>query len=200
MKAVLALAVLFSVSSLSLGSVQAAVEAPSVKLEKSVVEFKATGRPSALKIVGKGEGLNGNLAFKGASLAGQITFDMNALTTGIAMRDEHMKKKYLEVEKYPQAKLTITELKLPDAAGKGADFAVDDVGFNGTLALHGVEKPIQGKAKVTRAGGDGTALASFAIKISDYAIAVPSFAGITVADDVEIKVETNGVFQGKAAK
>ncbi len=170
-----------------------------IKIGASTVEFKAIGRPSALKVIGKGTGLEGALALKGNVITGDLVFDLNGLGTGISMRDEHMKKKYLETEKFPKAKLTILELRLPESAAKG-DFVATSVPFSGKLSLHGVEKQVEGKANVTRKGSSGTAEATFATKITEYGIAVPSFSGITIADDVDIKVDTSGTFGENTAQ
>ena len=68
------------------------------------------------------------------------------------------------------------------------DFKLDQVPFEGTLTLHGVEKPVKGLAKVERSHDQATFDAQFETQISDYGIAVPSFAGITIADKVQIEV------------
>src|SRR4051812_34300287 len=77
------------------------------------VEFNATGRPSALVINGKGAAPKGKVAVNGTSVTGSANFDLTSLDTGINLRNDHMKNKYLEVSKYPQATLTIQKLTLP---------------------------------------------------------------------------------------
>ena len=56
------------------------------------------------------------------------------------------------------------------------------------MSLHGVEKPITGEAKITRAGSSLTTTAVFGINIKDFGIAVPSYMGITVAEKVHVRV------------
>ncbi len=152
------------------------------------VEFNAVGRPSALKIRGKGAAPKGTLTVEGTALSGAATFSLDSLDTGIKLRNEHMKKKYLETEKYPEAKVTFAKLSLPDSLK--ADGAVaEKVPFQGTLSLHGVEKPISGTAKIERKGGQVQLAADFGLKISDFGIATPGFAGITMAEDVQVLVQ-----------
>lgn len=163
-----------------------------IKLDQKAgsVEFHATGHPSAIKIVGKGAGAAGTFTVSGTQVSGTSTFDLTTLTTGIEMRDKHMKEKYLEVEKYGQAKLTLTQLSLPKPLS--GDITLDSIPYRGTLSLHGVEHAVSGTAKVVRAGAQLTLHAQFAIKIADYGISIPTFAGITMADDVQVDVEGAG--------
>ena len=154
------------------------------------VEFHATGRPSALKIVGKGEKPKGNFLLKGRQVTGEARFQLATLDTGIEMRTRHMKEKYLEVQKYPEARLTITKMDLPKEISEISDGAsVDEVPFSGTLSLHGVDKPVTGTAKIERKAKQLSLSAQFGLKIADYGIALPTFAGITMADDVQVVVQ-----------
>ena len=151
------------------------------------VEFRATGHPSALKIIGKGTAPRGNFTVDGKKVTGTVLFDLTSLDTGIETRTHHMKEKYLETEKFRDAKLTVSQMTLPqDLATE--QFSADQVPFTGSLLLHGVERPVSGIVKIDKAGGKISMAAQFGLKISDYKIAVPSFAGITMADDVQVAV------------
>ena len=169
--------------------------AASVQLDSAAgsVQFHATGHPSALKIVGKGKGPEGQLYESSQGITGTARFDLTSLETGVSMRDHHMKEKYLETEKYPQAELTITELKFAQPLENGKSYAMDGIPFQGKLKLHGVEKTVSGTVHLE---GDGqktlSATTQFSIKLADYAIAIPTFAGITIADDVAVSIETHG--------
>ncbi len=157
---------------------------------KSKVEFLAIGRPSALKIKGQGATASGALTLENASTEGEITVNLDDFKTGLETRDKHMKEKYLETEKAQNktAKLKIIKLDLP-ANYWSSKSAVSKAKFSGTLALHGVQKNIEGELNLKAAqnnvvSGDS----NFNIKLTDYAIAIPSFAGITVAEDVNVSV------------
>ncbi len=150
------------------------------------VEFHATGHPSAIKIVGKGEKPHGNFIVAGHQVTGEAHFELATLNTGIDMRDRHMKEKYLEVQKYPEARLTITKMELPKDLSEGA--SISPAQFTGSLALHGLEKSIVGTANIKREGNQVSLEAQFSLKIADYGITLPSFAGITMADEVQISV------------
>src|SRR5262245_62020670 len=95
---------------LALGSATAALAsmAPvSIPLDPAAgsTEFHAVGRPSMLKITGKGPGPKGEIKAEGSKVTGSFSVDLNAVTTGISMRDHHMKEKYLQTDKFPNAEL-----------------------------------------------------------------------------------------------
>ncbi|MBX9767414.1 MAG: YceI family protein [Bdellovibrionales bacterium] len=157
------------------------------------VKFKAIGKPSALKINGKGEKATGKLSVEGSNLSGTAIFVLESLDTGMTLRNEHMKKKYLETEKFPLAKLTFTKVTIPDSL-KAENAVVEKLPFEGTLSLHGVDKLVSGTAKVEKKGDELSVVASFGIKISDFGIPTPGFAGITVAEDVDVEVQLSGPY------
>lgn len=68
------------------------------------VEFLAIGRPSAIKIRGKGTAPEGKVTLvsdkENRIARGTLVFDMTSLDTGMDTRNEHMKEKYLETGKY----------------------------------------------------------------------------------------------------
>lgn len=152
------------------------------------VAFEATGRPSALRIRGTTHSLDGTLKATAAGLSGDLTVDLDTLDTGLKMRNEHMKNKYLETPRFPKAQLHIGkvgELK------QGAKLVTGLLPFEGTLKLHGVEKPVTGtvELKAIRADSAVPFVATFTISIKDFGINTPSFAGITVTDTVSVKVD-----------
>jgi polyisoprenoid-binding protein YceI len=153
-----------------------------------LVEFDAIGRPSALKIHGKGSAPKGTLSVSDGKASGNLTFDLESLDTGIGMRNEHMKKKYLETGKFKEATLVISALAVPVALQSGNGKA-EGVPFEGTLSLHGVQKPVTGVAKLERAGDQFKVDADFGVKTADFGISTPSFAGVTMGEDVKIQVQ-----------
>lgn len=157
------------------------------KPEQGKLEFHAVGRPSMIKINGEGPGPAGTLTVKENKVTGDLTFDMTKISSGISMRDEHMKEKYLEVQKYPDSKLHVSELVLPgDFAAKGAK----QVPFKGDLTLHGVTKPMEGKLDLSP-GVD--AVATFTVHMPDFNITIPTYLGITVKDDVPVELTMKGL-------
>jgi polyisoprenoid-binding protein YceI len=152
---------------------------------KGKVVFEAVGKPSFLKIKGEGIAPEGEVSIKD-KVTGKFTFKMSSLDTGIGLRNEHMKDKYLEVGKFPTAELKIEDVTKFDPE-KSEQKALP---FEGTLTIHGVTKPIQGTVDVQKKGKGYSISAGFEAKITDYAIAIPSYAGITVADSVKVSVSS----------
>jgi polyisoprenoid-binding protein YceI len=158
-------------------------------LQEGVVEFHAVGRPSLLKIHGKSTSVTGQFKIDGMNATtGNATFQLDTLDTGISMRDKHMKEKYLEVGKFPEAKLEVTSLTLPKEF-LGDHYSGDALPFKGKLTLHGVEKQVEGTTSVVRDGTSIQAKTDFKVNITDFGIEKPSFAGITVKEDVDVHVE-----------
>jgi polyisoprenoid-binding protein YceI len=150
------------------------------------VEFLATGWPSALKIHGKGKGPDGVLNITDRAVSGSLAVDLTSLETGIALRDRHLKEEYLQVDRFPQARLTLTHLDVTQVP-EGAAFGPVTVPFEGTLLLHGVEKPVSGQAKVSRNDARVNVSAQFSIKLGDFGVDIPKYMGITVAEKVDVK-------------
>ncbi len=140
------------------------------------------GHPSALNVNGLGPKPKGSLQLVDGNLTGDLVMDMSKLTAGMSLRTNHMKEKVFEVKKFPEAKLTFNELKLIAGA--------DSLPFRGTLLFHGVSKPVEGKMKITRKEDDFEVSADFEIKLTDFDIKPPAFAGITIEDKVSIAVNT----------
>ncbi|MBS1971084.1 MAG: YceI family protein [Bdellovibrionales bacterium] len=149
------------------------------------LQFLAIGRPAMIRIKGESPGPQGQIDVDGGKAHGEFTLLLSDLNTGIDLRDEHMKKKYLEIDKNPRAILTITSLNLP------ASDAGSDLPFGGDLTLHGVTKKIEGHFSYETSQGTKKSQVEFKIHLSDFNIAIPNYAGMTVADEVQVEVRTN---------
>ncbi len=147
------------------------------------VKFQAIGKPSALKINGISENkLTGNLNWKEDALKFKAELPLDSLSTGIELRDRHMKEKYLQTTTYPTATLSV-DLALP----KGKKEVTTP--FTGQLTLHGKQKAVSGESKIqlTDAGREGEF--SFEIQLEDFGIEVPSYLGITVSKKVIVTAQ-----------
>lgn len=158
------------------------------KSTKGEVTFTAVGKPAMLKIHGKGASPKAELNEENGSWSGDIQFEVATLDTGISLRDEHMKNKYLEVAKYPQATLTLKKLAWQKKS--------EELKLQGQLTLHGEKHPLEdGTLKIKVDGKNVTAEAEFEISLHDYKIEIPSYAGIKVADKVKVSVQIEGQIQ-----
>jgi len=160
-------------------SVCLAAESYDFTASNNKVTFTAIGKPGFLRINGAGVAAEGKLLAEGGKVSGDLTVKLADLVTGIELRDRHLKEKYLQVDKYPTAKLTLKDVAYVQAKPGVAD---------GVLTIKDQAKPV--KVDFTLAGKD--LVAKIKLSIKDYpAIGVPSYLGVTVADEVEVSIHAS---------
>jgi polyisoprenoid-binding protein YceI len=133
--------------------------------------------------------MNGMLTASSAqpsTLDGSIAVDLRTLDTGISLRNEHLREKYLETDRgagYETAVLSqiaLTGVNTATSDGKGS--------FTGSLTLHGVTRTVTGPVEVRGAAGGVRVRASFPVHLPDYNIAEPRYLGVGVKDVVQVDV------------
>jgi polyisoprenoid-binding protein YceI len=141
------------------------------------VGFVAMG-PAGMKIEGTTADLK--VADQGDNIV--ITVPLANLTTGIGLRDRHMKEKYLEVQKYPSATLSVARaaLKLPSAGDKV------EMDVSSTIDLHGQTRPVTIHYEAKRDGASVLSNGKFHVNMTDFGITVPSYLGVTVKPDIDV--------------
>jgi polyisoprenoid-binding protein YceI len=141
------------------------------------VSFDASG-PAGMKITGVTPELS--VADDGSSLV--IVVQLTNLSTGIGLRDQHMKEKYLETGKYPSTTLVIprSALKTPSTGDK------IEADVQGTLQLHGQSRPVTVHYDAQVDGTSLMAHGAIRLNMNDYGISVPSYLGVTVKPDVDV--------------
>ncbi len=140
--------------------------------------FNGTG-PMGFKIDGKTKAVE--VKDDGKTLS--VIVPLKDLETGISLRDRHMREKYLETDKFPEAKLDVPvdSLKVPED-GK----SLDGEG-KGTFSVHGQTKEITFKYKATCKAGVCDVDGQADINYKDYGINVPSYMGVTVKPELVVK-------------
>jgi polyisoprenoid-binding protein YceI len=126
-------------------------------------------------------GASGSRAFDGT-----LAVDLRTLDTGIGLRNEHLREKYLEVDKEPgfeTARLSQIELDADDP-----DMPEGKAAFTGRLTLHGVSRQVTGVAEVRRTGDGLRVTASFPVDLREFGIRKPRYLGIGVKDVVQVEV------------
>jgi len=121
-----------------------------------------------------------------SALEGSVAVDLRTLDTGIALRNDHLREKYLEVDKgagYAQAVLSDVVLQ-----GLNADAPAGKGSFTGSLMLHGVKKTVSGPVEIRQAGTGWRVRASFPVNLPDYNIDKPRYLGVGVKDTVQVSV------------
>ena len=168
-----------------------AAEKYNLSQQSSTVEFQAVGKPSMLKINGTGGKLIGNIEIELNHILGEFKVVLSDLTTGIELRDKHMKEKYLEVSKFPEASFNISKIALPtNFLTERKVFSA--VPFEGKMKIKNMEKDIAGTADVDTTDITQIKVSTeFKTGISQYQIDIPTYLGIKVADEVIIKTSMN---------
>ena len=124
-------------------------------------DFKAKTNEVKGSIVKQGDGFE----------AKDVVVSLKNLKTGLETRDKHMKEKYLEVNKFPDATLV-------SAKGSGGK-------ATGLMRIRGTEKPVSGTYKISGNNVDG----EFKLKLSDFGISDVSYKGVGVEDEVTVHVQ-----------
>jgi polyisoprenoid-binding protein YceI len=135
--------------------------------------------------------LVGDLAYADATGAinGVVQVDLGTLQTGISLRDQHMKEKYLEIHRNDTLrKATLDEIRMERAEGTS-------IPFHGKLTLHGEQHTVNGTAdvQVQRRDGGVRVRARFAISLSAFGIQPPRYLGVGVRDEVQVQVQFTAV-------
>jgi polyisoprenoid-binding protein YceI len=120
-------------------------------------------------------------------LTGEITLDLVTIDTGISLRNQHLREKYLEVAKgrgFDHA--VLSDVAVNDAAGP--DFQGRSA-FTGALLLHGVQGRVTGTAEFRRSGAGVRVDASFPLALTDFAIVPPEYLGVGVGNKVIVRVQ-----------
>jgi polyisoprenoid-binding protein YceI len=151
---------------------------------KPKVSFFAAGSPGALDIEGVTAALTA--ADDGTKLV--FTVPMKTVSTGIDMRDEHMNEKFVEVEKFPNAVLTVSkaDVQWPATLAETRSGTVQAV-FN----IHGVDQPVGVAYTAQRTKTGYRVTAKFDFDASASNIAIPSYLGVTVDPKMHAAVKVD---------
>jgi polyisoprenoid-binding protein YceI len=131
------------------------------------VEFNAKG-PAGMTITGT----TTELTVSETDSEIVLTVPLATVKTGIALRDTHMRDKYLETGKYPNAELRVAKDAVKAPSGQ----------VTGQFTIHGKTKPTP--VKYTQKP-DGTVTGSFHVEMTDFGIEKPGYSGISVQPGVD---------------
>jgi polyisoprenoid-binding protein YceI len=165
-----------------------AAEGPSWRLErgegKILVPLKPGGAFAATT-----SSLSGTLTLEGAKparLAGEVSMDLSTIDTGIALRNQHLREKYLEVAKGDGFnKAVLSEIQLAAATGETFDGTTP---FTGALLLHGVKRPVAGTAEIHSEGTSRRVRAEFPLELTEWSVVPPEYLGVGVGSKLLVKV------------
>jgi polyisoprenoid-binding protein YceI len=141
------------------------------------------------KVTGKHEGkfttVSGSIALAGGKAEGgkiRVEIDLASVKTDQEKLDGHLKTKdFFDVEKFPKAIFTSSEIKAGGEKG-----ATDTI--TGELDLHGVKKTITFPATITVTPDGATGTAEFSINRKDFGLVYPGKPDDLIRDDVGLKL------------
>jgi len=161
-------------------------------LAASVPHFVRTPEPAAATFHATGPG---GLRINGSTPDVRVLDDgktfsvfvpLKDVDTGIAMRNRHLKERYLEVGKFPEAHLSVSD----DALGVPAPGKTIKHKTKGAITLHGVTRDLPFAYEATcDAKGVWHATGTLGLNINDFAIETPKYMGVSVKPDVTIEVK-----------
>jgi len=101
--------------------------------------------------------------------------DLNALDTGIGLRNRHMRENYLETDQFPT-----THFKGEIISSTVANDTTISVEAHGVIFIHGVEKSLNVTANLVD---------NFVVKLSDFQIEIPSIMFYKINEDMDLHLD-----------
>lgn len=152
---------------------------------------QAALRGASAALVSFSASATGGLEFEGktselsvAESSGKIHFvvPLANVDTGISLRNKHMREKYLEVGKYPNAELVVdrSALNVPPDGQTSTGSVV------GSMTIHGQTRPVTVRYSARRAGASFAISGQVPLDVRDFGIRIPSYLGVTVKPNVEV--------------
>lgn len=148
-----------------------------------------TGKP---KVTFQAEGTPGFLTFEGVTKSITLTDDgenlvftvpMDTVETGISLRDDHMRRNYVQTDQFPNAVLTIAKsgVTWPETGNQEGT-------TSGTFEAHGVPLDITVTYSVKRTKTGYRVKASFPFNTSSHGMEIPTYLGVTIKPDMTAEV------------
>jgi len=142
------------------------------KFAAGVAKVTATGRTP---------GVTGTVTVVGKNVtAATFNVDMTKLSSDKAQRDNQIRNRGVETNKFPKSTFTLTA---PVALPSITEGKVFKLTVPGNLTLHGVTKKVSLPLNAKESGSTFVVQGSLPIVMKDYAIDPPSIGGFVTVDD-----------------
>lgn len=167
----LSLTLALSLSSLAQAAATQTGEATAAFQGKGPAGFKLEGKSTKVKLLDDGSRVT-------------ITVPLDELDTGIDLRNKHMREKYLNTAKYPDAVLIVdrSSITLPEegqsVTGKG----------KGKMTIKGKTQDVPFHYAIKRSNGVYVTQGKVPLNIKDFDIHIPSYLGVTMQPDIQTLV------------
>ena len=141
--------------------------------------FMARG-PVGLSFVGKSE----DVVLKEENGTVVVSLRLDSLRTGISFRDDHMRERYLETVKFPEAVLEVdkAQLQWPETGSVRSK-------IKARLTLHGVTRAVTVDYQAEGTCHHARIEASLHVNMKSFRIETPVHLGMTVRPGVDISLK-----------
>jgi polyisoprenoid-binding protein YceI len=150
------------------------------------VKAKLASLPASTDVVGRTTHVTGGLTIAKTSAGlvvrrgARFDVDMRTLTSGSARRDDALRTRGLQTDRYPVAGFTLTmDVPVPGSAARGEPTTI--VTF-GTLRLHGLTKASALPVEAEVQDGALVISASYPVLMGDFGMHPPDIAGFVTVD------------------
>jgi len=113
-----------------------------------------------------------------------IEVDLNALDTGIGLRNRHMRENYLETNRFP-----ITHFKGKMISSTVVNDSTISIETKGRIFIHGVEQPLIVSANFIKKTDGYQIQTNFIVKLSDFQIEIPSIMFYKIDENMTIQLD-----------
>ena len=130
----------------------------------------------------------GNKTDPSQSKIGTITVDISQFTSDSGMRDNFIRRNFLQSSTYPLATFAPTAITgIPPSYTEGQSYSFK---VTGNLTVHNVTKPVTFDVTASLSGTTLSGTATAAIKMSDFGVGPITLAGmIQTQDDVKLSMQ-----------
>lgn len=116
----------------------------------------------------------------------EVVIDPSSVNTGNGWRDGVLREEYFEVERYPEIRFRMTELKSSNGSSNAPEMS--DLVLKGLLTLHGITREVTVPAKAARKDQQVTVDGEAAVRMSDFKMSLPEWGlFLRSYDDVKVK-------------
>jgi polyisoprenoid-binding protein YceI len=160
------------------------------------VKFDASTNISAVSVHGESSQMTASFQVRNSGnqmevIGVQAKLDPKSLSTGMSLRDDHMRNKVFASGNgvYPDLEFVATKVACPGAA-QGQEIMCP---VSGEISLRGTKKPFVMNLKIRNEGNSYRATGGGTLKLTAFGVEPPCQLGVCVKDDVKLQIE----FQAK---
>lgn len=184
--------ILLTVSSLPAMAKDSAADR--VDIESGMAVFNASTNVPGVEVKGKSSALRGHVVVShddGRLVLDQIeaTLPVKSLSTGMGVRDEHMRKYIFTTSDGQVPDLRFTAGNSVCEAAGGGQFTCR---IAGNLTIRGSSQPFTISLTVKEQNASFRAAGDAPVKLSSFGITPPTQFGVKTADDVKLHLEFTG--------